>query len=70
MTGREFISRVRKLGRKSGITVSVDSERGKGSHVTLYYGSRFTVVKDRKKEIRIGLLRAMCSQLEIDPSDL
>ena len=37
MNGREFISRVRKLGRKNGVDTTVDAQRGKGSHVTLYY---------------------------------
>ena len=41
------------------MSVRIDSERGKGSHVTLYYGSRKTTVKDRRKEIPAGLLSAM-----------
>ena len=28
------------MGRARGIPVRVDTERGKGSHVTLYYGDR------------------------------
>ncbi len=70
MNGREFISRVRKLGRKTGISVTLDAQRGKGSHVTLYFGQRFTIVPDRKKDIRPGLFRAMCQQLGIDPGEI
>ena len=70
MNGREFISRVRKLGRKNKSAVSFDRTRGKGSHGTLYYGDRFTVVKDRKTHLKTGTFRAMCKQLGIDPSDL
>ena len=70
MTGREFITRIRKLGRKHGTAVTVSSKRGKGSHITLSYGSRFTIVKDRKKDISAGLLNAMCRQLGIDPREL
>ena len=36
----------------------------------LYYGHRFTTLKDRKKEIGPGLLNAMLSQLGLDWSDL
>lgn len=42
----------------------------KGSHVTLYYGSRKTTVKDRKKEITAGLLSAMVRQLGLSRLDL
>ena len=70
VNGREFISRVRKLGRKNNIAVSFDKNRGKGSHGTLHYGHRFTVVKDRKTALKTGTFRGMCKQLGIDPSDL
>ena len=70
MTGREFIARIRKLGRRTGTEVRVVTKWGKGSHVALFFGSRRTTVKDRKKEIGTGLLRAMCGQLGIDPGDL
>jgi mRNA interferase HicA len=43
---------------------------GKGSHGRLYYGDRFATLKDRKKEIGKGLLKAMCPQLGIHPDDL
>jgi predicted RNA binding protein YcfA (HicA-like mRNA interferase family) len=43
---------------------------GKGSHGTLYLGERGrTTVKDLKKELPTGTLRAMCAQLFIDPKD-
>ena len=44
--------------------------RGKGSHGTLYCGDRHTVVKDRRKPLKTGTLRAMCKQLGIEPNDL
>jgi len=43
--------------------------RGRGSHVTLYYGQRFTVVKDRRKELPPGLLSAMIRQLGLSRND-
>ena len=70
MNGREFISKVRKLGRKNNIAVSFDRTRGKGSHGTLRYGDRIAIVKDRKAPLKTGTFRGMCKQLGIDPSDL
>lgn len=46
------------------------ARRGKGSHGTLYYGARKTIVKDRKKELSRGLLADMLRQLGLDTRDL
>ncbi len=70
VNGREFIARVRKPARRNGIAVRFDRARGKGSHGTLYYGDRHTVVKDRSKPLKTGTLFGMCRQLGIDPNDL
>ena len=70
MNGREFISKVRRLAGRNTIVVRFDRTRGKGSHGTLYYGDRHTVVKDRKKPLKTGTLRGMCKQLGIAPDDL
>jgi len=43
---------------------------GKGSHGRLYYGTRFTAMKDRKQEIGPGLLNAMLIQLGLTRIDL
>lgn len=48
----------------------VDEKRGKGSHVTLYFGDHLTVVRNPKDELKSGTLHAMCKQLGIDKSDL
>ncbi len=69
MTGRAFVKKVSEIGRQRGIPVRVDSKRGKGSHVTLYYGNRKTVMKDRRKEIGAGLLTSMIRQLGLDRED-
>ena len=68
MNGREFITRAKTPAR--GNAVRFDRTRGKGSHGTLYYGERHTVVKDRGKPLKTGTLRGMCRQLGIDPDDL
>ena len=70
MNGREFVARVRKLARRNGVTVRFDRTRDKGSHGTLHYGDRRTVVKDRKKPRKTGTLVGMCKQLGIDPNEL
>ena len=49
---------------------SFDSSHGKGSHGRLYFGGRFTTLKDRKKEIGPGLLKAMLDQLGLTKEDL
>lgn len=59
MKGRDFVERVREIGKARGITVRFDAGHGKGSHGRLYVGSAWTTVKDRKKDIGPGLLRAM-----------
>ena len=69
MKGRDFIGRVLEVGRERGVPVRIDTERGKGSHITLYYGNRFTIVKDRRKEITPGLLSAMIRHLSLTRSD-
>ena len=69
MNGHEFESRVRKLARQNSVDVRF-ADHGKGSHGRLYYGKRFTTLKDRRKEIGHGLLRAMCLQLGVSLDDL
>ena len=70
MTGNEFERKIRRFGRKRGVVVSFNRGHGKGSHGRLYYGNRFTTLKDRKKEIGPGLLKAMLDQLGLTKADL
>ncbi len=63
VTGNEFIRKVRKLGRANKVKVRFVARRGKGSHGTLFYGSRFTIVRNPKDELKTGTLRAMLDQL-------
>ncbi len=70
MNGGDFIRKVRRLGKETGTPVRFESRSGKGSHGRLYYGSKFTTVKDRKKEIRQGLLHAMLRQLGLTIDDI
>jgi predicted RNA binding protein YcfA (HicA-like mRNA interferase family) len=70
MTGAEFLRRIQDLGKRSGVPVHFDQRHGKGSHGTLYFGTRKTTLKDRKKEIGAGLLNAMLRQLGLTKKDL
>lgn len=70
MNGHEFERKIRNLSRKREVTVSFDAGHGKGSHGRLYYGDRFTTLKDRRKEIGPGLLNAMLHQLGLTKKDL
>ena len=70
MKGFEFLRRIQRLGKRKGVHVRLELHQGKGSHARLWYGERWATLKDRKKEIGPGLLKAMCTQLGIDVNDL
>ena len=70
MTGNEFVRRIRRLGRERGVAVRFEPRPGKGSHGRLYFGERFTTLKDRRKEIGQGLLSAMLRQLGLSRDDV
>ena len=69
MTGNEFIRRVKKVGRERGVAVQFVARRGKGSHGTLFYGSRFTIVRTPKDELKTGTFHAMLTQLGLSNED-
>lgn len=70
MKGNEFIRKIKKLGRKNNITVQFIKQRGKGSHGTLSYGEKFTIIRNSKDELKTGTLHAMLNQLGLKPDDL
>ncbi|MGL5805088.1 MAG: type II toxin-antitoxin system HicA family toxin [Xenococcaceae cyanobacterium] len=70
MKGSEFIKKIEVLARRRGIEVRVDKKRGKGSHVTLYFGERFTIVRNPKDELKTGTLNAMLKQLGLKNEDI
>ena len=70
MRGNEFIRKVQGLAKTRGLACRVDEKRGKGSHVTLYFGDRLTVVRNPKDELKTGTLHAMCKQLDIRRDEL
>lgn len=70
MKGSEFVRKIKKLAKERGIEVRLDRQRGKGSHVTLYFGNRFTILRNPKDELKTGTLKAMLNQLGIKEDDL
>jgi len=51
-------------------SVTFVAERGKGSHGTLYYGDKRTIVRNPQDELKTGTLHAMLSQLGLTLADL
>jgi len=70
MRGYEFIDRVKTLAKERGAEFRFDPTRGKGSHGTVWLGSRFTVVPNARLELKKGTLAGMCRQLGIRALDL
>lgn len=70
MNGNEPLKRLKKIAKERNFSIKVITERGKGSHSTLYFGDKYTIIKDRKKEIGPGLLIKMLKDLGLDKSDL
>jgi mRNA interferase HicA len=70
MNGHEFERKIKDIGRRRGVPVMFDSGHGAGSHGRLSLGSRFTTLKDRRKEIGPGLLSAMLKQLGLTKKNL
>ena len=50
LKGSEFVRKIKRLGKRQGVTVRLSAKRGKGSHATLHYGEARTVIQDPKRE--------------------
>ena len=70
MKGSEFVKKIKKLAKANGLEAWIDRKRGKGSHVTLYYGDKFTIVRNLKDELKTGTLKAMLKQLGIKEDEI
>jgi mRNA interferase HicA len=70
MKGSEFIRKLKKLAKARNIDIKVEKKRGKGSHMTLYFGDRFTIIRNPKDELKTGTLKAMLVQLGIKEDEL
>ena len=67
MIGAEFEKRVKRLGQRTGQPVRFDKHHGNGSHGRLYYGTRFTTLKDRKKRDRYRFAESNVSATGYQP---
>lgn len=70
MSGSEFLRKVERVAKERGITVRFLPRRGKGSHGTLHYGERFSVVRNPKDELKSGTLHGMLKQLGLTLADI
>lgn len=70
MKGSEFLRGVERVAREREVSVRFYPRRGKGSHGTLYYGEKCTVVRNLKDELKSGTLHAMLKQLGLTLSDI
>lgn len=70
MKGSEFLKKLKKLGKEESVNVELIQRRGKGSHSTLYYGKRFTIIRNLKDELKTGTYKAMLKQLGINEDQL
>lgn len=70
MNGNELLKKIRKLAKRKNKYLKLFKAHGKGSHSTLKYGDKKSIIKDLKKEIGPGLLSKMLKQLEIDKDEL
>jgi mRNA interferase HicA len=70
MRGNELIRKVSALAKERGVAVRLDRKRGKGSHQTLYFGGRKTIVRNPQDDLKTGTYHAMLKQLGIDEKDL
>ena len=70
MRGNELIRKVAVLAKEKGVDVRLDRKRGKGSHQTLYFGDRKTVIRNPRDELKTGTYYTTLKQLGIDEKDL
>ena len=68
--GSEFLRKLRRYGRRQNLAVRFDPALGKGSHGRVWLGEAYTTLKDRKKDLGPGLLKAMCHDLGLEADDL
>lgn len=70
MTGAEFLRKLKLLADRRHVAIHFDQKRGKGSHGTIHFGSRRTILPNIKRELPPGTLRAILKQLGLTPQDL
>ena len=69
MNGNEFLRKIRSLAKMQGLSITIES-RGKGSHQTITFGAKKTVIRHLPDELKTSTLKAMCDQLGIRKEEL
>lgn len=59
----QFLKELRKQARKQGATLTIVTNKGKGSHIRVTLGGRTTTVKDG--ELSPGYVRLLKKQLGV-----
>lgn len=70
MNGNELLKKLRRVAKEKGVPIDLVKSHGKGSHGTLYFGDKKVTLKDLKKEIGPGLLKAMLEKIGLTKSDI
>lgn len=70
MNGNELLKKLKTVAKDRKLILDLVKSHGKGSHGTLYFGDKKTVMKDPKKEIGPGLLKAMLDKLGLEKKDI
>lgn len=70
MTGDELLKRLKKLAKEQKVMFSIYKQHGKGSHATVYFGSKKTILPYSRRELQTGTLNGILKQLGIDKEDL
>lgn len=68
MKRQQFLSRLRRYCRKSGIPLQVDEIKGKGSHIVVIVGDKRTVVQSG--ELKPPVVSTLLKQLDLPPDAL
>ena len=66
----DFTRKIKQLGKLRGVPCRVDKKRGKGSHVTFYFGNQRTIVRHPKDELKKGTFNTMLKQLNLTNQDI
>ena len=67
MSRDQLIRALRKYARKRKIFFDLDTKKGKGSHYTVFVGTRFTTVQH---DLNPGRIERVLKQLDISSADL
>lgn len=66
MRGRQYLKKIKRLGRAEGIEVWTVKSRGKGSHQMLHYGDRKTTIKNPREDWSPQYFKLICTQLGLE----